>query len=415
MNLNPSLHRICLGALALFALQPAHGGEPFLTQTTLWESGVGGYARYRIPGIAITGKGTILATCDARKDPSLGDWSDIDLYIRRSLDLGKTWEPAQCLADRNLHPGLKVEPNAATVGRNLGAKDQFPFNNQVLVVDRRNGDILFVYCINYERCFIRRSSDEGATWSRPEEITAPLAELRRTYPFKVFATGPNHGLQLTNGRIVIPVWMSTGGGEHGHRPSVVSSIYSDDGGHTWRGGEIVAQETDPLVNPSETIAVELAGGGVMFNMRSESLQHRRGIAYSPDGATRWTRPEFVNDLVDPVCMAGLDRLSWGTGGGRSRLIFSHCDNGTDPDPASRSRNYLRRNLSIRASYDEGRTWPVTRVLEPGFAGYSDITVAPDGTMFCIYERGSTRANETKFLVVAHFNLEWLSQGRDSLK
>lgn len=207
------------------------------------------------------------------------------------------------------------------------------------------------------------------TWSQPVEIATALTELRQKYPFKVFATGPNHGIQLTNGRLVIPVWMSIGGGEHGHRPSVVSSIYSDDGGSTWHGGEIAAGEKDPLINPNETVAVQMLDGGVMFSFRSESLQHRRAIAYSPDGATNWTRPEFVNDLVEPICMAGLDRLPPAPGTSRSRLIYSHCDNGTEPDLNSRSRYFFRKNLTIRLSYDEGRTWPVKRVLEPGYAGY----------------------------------------------
>ncbi|MEO7599131.1 MAG: sialidase family protein [Opitutus sp.] len=404
---------VVTGFLLLASIVPAAAGESFLNRTTLWESGVDGYARYRIPGIAITAKGTVLVTCDARKDPSLGDWSDIDLFLRRSPDLGKTWEAPQKLAHRGLHPGLKVEPNPAMVGRKMGAKDQFPFNNQTLVIDRKSGDILYVYCINYDRCFQRRSADEGVTWSVPEEITTAREDLRKLYPFTVFATGPNHGIQLTNGRLVIPVWLSTGGGEGGHRPSVVSSIFSDDGGHTWKAGTIAAQEVDPLVNPSETVAVEVPGG-VMFSLRTESLQHRRGITYSPDGATQWTRPEFVNDLVDPVCMAGIDRLSWGGPTSKSRLIYSHCDNGTEADPRSRSRFFIRKNLTVRLSYDEGRTWPIKRVLEPGLAGYSDLTTAPDGTMFCFFEQGSTTANGTKSLVLAHFNLEWLSNGQDSL-
>ena len=388
--------------------------EPFLRKIDLFESGVGGYARYRIPGIAITDRGTVLVTCDARKDPRLGDWSDIDLFLRRSPDMGRTWEAPQKLAHRGLHEGIQVEANPAAAEQNLGAKNQFPFNNQTLVIDRKTGDILFVYCLNYARVFQRRSQDEGRTWSAPEEITAALDDLRRLYPFKVIGTGPNHGVQLRSGRLLIPVWLSRGGGSHGHRPSVVSSIYSDDGGRTWRGGELVATETDPLVNPSETVAVELAGGGVMFSLRSESLQHRRGIAYSPDGATRWTRPEFVNDLVEPVCMAGIERLS-GAPKDRSRLVYSHCDNGDEPDPRSISRFFIRKNLTIRLSYDEGRTWPVKRVLEPDFAGYSDITVAPDGTIFCFYEQGGTGvANHNAYLTLAHFNLEWLTDGADSL-
>ena len=256
------------------------------------------------------------------------------------------------------------------------------------------------------------------TWSEPEELVAPLDELRRQYPFKVIGTGPNHGIQLRNGRLLVPVWLSRGGGQHGHRPSVVSSIYSDDGGKSWHGGEIAAQETDPLINPSETVAVELADGGVMFSTRSESLQHRRGVAYSPDGSSRWTRPEFSNDLAEPVCMAGIERFSYAAPGTPSRIIYSHCDNGTEPDPRSHSRFFVRKNLTIRLSYNEGRTWPMARVLEPGYSGYSDITVAKDGTMFCFYEEGAVdgnaSANNTRALVIAQFNLEWLTTGRDSL-
>lgn len=392
--------------------------QPFLTTTDLFESGRDGYARYRIPGIAITARGTILVTCDARKDPKLGDWSDIDLFLRRSPDLGRTWGPARKLVHRDLHRGMRVEPNPAAAEQGLGAKDQFPFNNQTLVIDRRSGDILFLYCLNYARCFQLRSRDEGVTWSAPQEITGALDDLRRQYAWHVIGTGPNHGIQLPTGRLVVPVWLSRGGGEHGHRPSVVSSIYSDDGGQTWRGGEIVAEETDPLVNPNETVAVALADGAVMFNMRSESLQHRRAIAYSADGATGWTRPEFVNDLNEPVCMAGIDRLSGVATHGRSRLVFSHCDNCTDPWPGHRSRFFKRQNLTIRLSYDEGRTWLVGRVLEPGFAGYSDITAAHDGSIFCFYERGSVdgsgKANQNSHLTLAHFNLEWLTDGRDAL-
>ncbi len=48
---------------------------------------------------------------------------------------------------------------------------------------------------------------------------------------------------------------------------------------------------------------------------------------------------------------------------------------------------MRRNLTIRLSYDEGKTWPVKKVLEPGPAGYSDLAVGPDGSIFCFFERG----------------------------
>ena len=79
----------------------------------------------------------------------------------------------------------------------------------------------------------------------------------------------------------------------------------------------------------------------------------------------------------------------------------------------------RKNLSIKLSYDEGQTWPVNKPLEPGYSAYSDMAVAPDGTILCLYERGRNSPDDKKptsysHLTVARFNLEWLTDGKDSL-
>jgi sialidase-1 len=69
---------------------------------------------------------------------------------------------------------------------------------------------------------------------------------------------------------------------------------------------------------------------------------------------------------------------------------------------------------VRLSTDEGRTWPVTKALEPGPSGYSDLAVAKDGTIFCLYENGTK--DKTNFysaqLTLARFNLEWLTDGQE---
>ena len=98
--------------------------------------------------------------------------------------------------------------------------------------------------------------------------------------------------------MIVPVWLSDGSGSEfgkgnlGHRPSIVTSIHSDDNGMTWNRGDIVCRHNDKieqqtLINPSETIAVQLSDFSVMFNIRSESEINRRLIAISPDGATNW--------------------------------------------------------------------------------------------------------------------------------
>jgi len=51
------------------------------------------------------------------------------------------------------------------------------------------------------------------------------------------------------------------------------------------------------------------------------------------------------------------------------------------------------------------------VLEPGFAGYSDLAVAGDGTILCLFERGSNDGKNsylTKTLTLARFNAEWVA-------
>ena len=42
---------------------------------------------------------------------------------------------------------------------------------------------------------------------------------------------------------------------------------------------------------------------------------------------------------------------------------------------------------------------------------------PDGTILCLYETGSSappNGTQTRQLVLARFNLEWLTDGKDSL-
>src|SRR5256885_409280 len=82
--------------LVAFGRSTATAAEP-IAKTDLFTAGDGGYAVYRIPGIVVTAKGTLLAYCEARKTG--GDWAGIDVYFRRSTDRGKTWEPARRLVE----------------------------------------------------------------------------------------------------------------------------------------------------------------------------------------------------------------------------------------------------------------------------------------------------------------------------
>ncbi len=393
----------------------ARSTTPSLEQSEIFTGGQGGYPTYRIPGLAVTTKGTILAFVDARK--TSGDWSQIDICLRRSTDGGVTWSPQERVIHPGLHRalGITFERNETAVAQKLGGDDKIPISNQVPIIDRQTGAVHLLHCVNYARAFYQRSDDDGVTFSAPVEITNVFQEFKSDYAWKVIATGPNHGIQLASGRLLVPVWLSRGGGPGGHRPSVIATIYSDDHGQTWQRGAIVTGETDPLINPNETVAVELSDGNVMLNIRHESLQHRRAISYSPDGISQWTRPELVNDLYEPVCMAGFESLTTVKSNGVSRMIFSNPHNATDPIPHHDSRFYVRKNLSLKVSYDEGRTWPVNRTLEPGPSSYSDLAVLPDGTICCLYERSVTQNGKAVPVVTfARLNLAWITGGKDHL-
>jgi sialidase-1 len=75
-------------------------------------------------------------------------------------------------------------------------------------------------------------------------------------------------------------------------------------------------------------------------------------------------------------------------------------------------------MTVRLSYDDCRTWPISRVLHRGPAAYSDLCVGLDGTICCFYERGGGRRDGQgdggpyERLTLARFNLEWLTRGID---
>ncbi len=219
----------------------------------------------------------------------------------------------------------------------------------------------------------------------------------------MIATGPGHGIRLSTGRLLVPVWLSTSTGDNAHHPSCASTIYSDDAGKTWSRGDIVANNSAETPDPSETAAAALPDGSAILNMRNESKKNRRLISSSPDGATHWSTPHFDEALFEPICFASLVAIP----GKEPRLIFSNPDSSTS---SVKTPWKPRQNLTIRLSTDGGLHWPTSRVLDPGLSGYSDLAAAPDGTLYCLYERAGLNNNifHTQYLCLARFTLDWLT-------
>ena len=377
--------------------------RPLLEKAILFEEGKDGFACYRIPGIIVTAKGTVLVYCEARKN-SAADWGEIEIHLRRSTDGGRTWSPAKQVA--HLGPRLlSSNPNHRGKSRQPeGEPTQQTVNNPVAIAGR-DGTIHFLYCVEYMRSFYMRSQDDGVTWSSPVEITSAFEQYRSELDWQVIGIGPGHSVQLRTGRLVAPFWMSSTN-KQARLKGATGVVYSDDDGKTWRRGDIA------LRNGNEPNIAELPDGSVFVTARNQDPRNRRLVAYSRDGATGWSTPALIEDLLEPGCMAGMVCHPGTMKQPNPLLLFSN-PNTTERD------NKARANVTIKASRDGGRTWPVSRLLQSGPSAYSDLAVLPDGVILCLYESGTPEADlkhnrpwPYARITLARFNLEWIYDGRD---
>ncbi|MFA5189505.1 MAG: sialidase family protein [Verrucomicrobiia bacterium] len=353
-----------------------------LAKTNVFVSGVDGYHTYRIPALLVTRRGSLLAFTEGRKfSPS--DTGDIDMQVKRSTDNGATWSAAQTIWDDG--------PNVC--------------GNPCPVVDRDTGTIWLLMTWNRgddpesgivtqtsrdtRRVFVTSSTDDGLTWAKAQEITADVKQTNWTW----YATGPGAGIQMEHGpykgRLVIPCdHIEAGTGRY-----YSHVIYSDDHGQSWKLGGRTPQDK---VNECEV--VELSGGRLLLNMRNyDKTQRARQQAISGDGGATWAGQRHVPELVEPICQASIRRYSWPGDGHKSVILFSN--------PAS----VKRKKMTVRASFDEGQTWPVSRLLDPRPSAYSCVAVLPDDTIGVFYETGDKHAYEAA--VFARFNLDWLINGK----
>jgi sialidase-1 len=352
-----------------------------------------GYYIYRIPGLLVAPGGAALATCEARRGGG-GDWDTSDILMRRSLDGGQTWLPAvRLFAAQDFGPG--------------------PLNNIVLAASQRTSQVHMLFCHDYERVFHAVSSDDGENFSPPQEITPVFDAFRRDYPWRVVAAGPGHATSLRSGRIIVPIWLSEGTsdefgpGKRGHRPSCTAVVYSDDDGATWARGGIPVPGKG-YDNPSEAVCVEMEDTRVLLNVRSESPRNHRLVSTSPDGIGGWSRPEFHPELLEPVCMAALVRYNFQNAQEPGRILFANPDTLECEFANWGGAVCDRKRLTVKMSLDDGATWPVSRIVEAGPAGYSDLAVSQSGEILLFYERGMLEwMGDTQALALARFDLKWL--------
>lgn len=354
--------------------QPASTVE----QTDVYISGQEGYHTYRIPSVIVTKAGTVLAFCEGRKRSS-SDTGDIDLVLRRSTDGGRTFLPRQIVWDDEANtcgnPCPVVE--RATGAIHLLLTHNLGIDREPQIIDRTSRGTRTVW--------LSTSTDDGQSWSKPVEITSATKRPDWTW----YATGPGAGIQLASGRLLVPCDHI----EAGTKLFYSHVIYSDDRGATWKLGGRCGPHTN------ECEVVQRADGSLLLNMRNYDRKQRcRAIGFSSDEGLTWSQPQHDPALVEPVCQASIRRYALAGADGKNRILFSN--------PAQPDR---RTTMTVRLSEDDGKTWPVSRVLHAGPAAYSCLAVLADGTILCLYERGQKGAYEK--ITLARFPLAWLTEGK----
>lgn len=346
----------------------------------VFSGGKDGYPAYRIPSIITTKSGTLLAFAEARAN--LRDHAENDIVLKRSSDGGKTWDALQRVAEDGTNA--------------LG--------NPTAVVVRETGRVVLMYqryAKGFDehkaepgldgprvcRTFVQHSDDDGATWSQQREVTA---SVKRPTEVTSTATGPGIGIQLARGKHAGRILMPFNQGPYGKWK--VYAVFSDDRGETWRYGETAPEPGKGFAN--EVQFVELADGSVMLNARNQRGAKVRKISISRNGGETWSPLRDDTALIEPECQASILRQPGNGDPARDVFLFSN--------PATQIG---RTNGVIRLSRDEGKTWPVSRVLYAGGFAYSCLTSLPDGSVGCLFERDGYKA-----ISFARFTVDWV-EGR----
>jgi sialidase-1 len=420
---------------------------PLFQESRVWQGNEDGKVMFHVYGLTVTRKGVVLAFSEARYDHT--DEGPHDLLCKRSTDGGKTWSES-----------IPIEKGDGSFWQVNGQPDKREcWANPAAITDQKTGRVFFFYVLNegeqrgkniqrMTRVFYKTSDDDGKTWGDRIEITNllntkadgspnldahgnpvlnedgfPCDYLGRAFHMP----GPGHGIQLKNGRLLMQFWHRKAIGRfksddsYERVPSIEreyngSVIYSDDHGKTWKKGG--STKLGRFI--TESRLVELADGRVMLNARMDTPKSpagkdqpdlknhpskRRWFAFSKDHGQTWqdehidqTLPSFTN--VD----CGFIRHVPKRKGAGEILLMSHP-----------SELNARAGMTISASFDEGRTWPIKKSVFDGGNQYSDLVSLPDGTMGLLYGKANKLPGQTSYdfrvdeVVFVRFNDIWLQK------
>lgn len=352
-------------------------------KVVVFASGSEGHKSYRIPAMVSLPDGGLLAFCEGRVNGA-GDYGDVNIVLKKSKDNGKTWGSLQTVVDYdvlqagNPAPVLDLTDPLYPKGRlflfyNTG-------NNHEGEVRKGKG---------YREVWYKTSVDGGETWSDAVNITVMVhrpkqPQINPEYNFeedwRSYANTPGHAIQLSSGkwkgRIYVAANHSAGDPQDRFKDYKAHGFYTDDHGKTFK-----LSETVEIEGGNENMATELNNDRLMLNFRNqEGSIRQRIVAISSDGGVKWDTTYFDKNLPDPVCQGTI--LTIGQQKGKSILAFCNAADTLNRD-----------NLTLRISYDEGRTWKYNYLVDKNetqekgdYTAYSDIVKQSDNTIGVLYER-----------------------------
>lgn len=346
-------------------------------------SGTEGHKTYRIPAMIGLPNGTLLAFCEGRVSGA-GDFGDINIVLKRSVDGGKSWGSLNTVVDYDALQAGNPAPVVDMTDPDHPKGRIFLFyntgNNHENEVRKGNG---------LREVWYKTSTDGGITWSEGVNITTQVHRpnmpgVNRGYNFqedwRSYANTPGHAMQFTGGkyagRIFIAANHSAGEPQAQFRDYAAHGFYTDDHGKSFHIGQSVN-----IPGSNESMAAELSGGQLMMNIRNQRGDIRsRIVAISTSGGEQWDTAYFDHNLPDPVCQGSI--LTLGKKGKKNILAFCNA-----ADTARRD------NLTLRISFDEGRKWDKQFEIDKSDgrtkedqAAYSDLVILDKNTLGILYER-----------------------------
>lgn len=392
----------------LFSEKGQTAGSPFFEKTSVFlpDQGFG----VRLPGLLVTSGGPVLAVCQRRKGAMIDYGHDTDILVQRSVDDGRTWGQQKPLFSEKgtfCLTGPIVEDRVT--------KTVFVAFWKLPTTAPHDLKYFPTYAKTDGRFWLVKSTDQGRTWAE----AIPVKARPNPAGWVGWSNNSVHGIQLTTGphkgRLLIPGFLYKEG-EEGQIPGVRGGVlFSDDHGSSWQVGGFLPAGSD------EVTLAETSSGGVYANYRKNKPYNNawRFHAWSNDGGENFSQQDSQpKDLPTPRCHGGLVRYASGKNGAGNTLLFSH------PAGPRRSR------VTVRASYDDGRTWPLAKRIDDGPSGYSDLAVTADKTILCVhedsldwpedklaawydsltgYDYATSRRRWCEKISIARFNLEWLKE------